>query len=493
MGSLAGAASSARSVAVLVAVLSLGSVARAAVDLNGPWRVVAETEPYFNPDVTCIVDVVQTGGAITIDGGSCAIAFQLTGTVDTVTGAVVASGASDPLLCPTMSITATATPASDSFAGTFDCNGILPVSGPFLGGLCANGVVNAGESCDDGNLNTNDCCSATCGFEPAGYQCFADGTVCTTDRCDGAGVCVPVDGPAGRRCESDGNSCTDDTCDSSGTCNHVNRPAGSECFADFNVCTDDVCDAGGACQAVNNTVPCDDWNSCTVGDTCAAGSCVPGGQFAPSGTACNVDGSSCTVDACDGVGGCQNQGCSLCCGGIGCSPKLGNCVAPVAPAAKLQFSHYDADESRDKLLFNWKAGGATTLSDFGNPLASTSYEMCIFDTGEPRPVLRVQAGVPPGGTCAGKPCWKSVGSAGYAYKDKGLLLSGIERLRFKSGGDGEARIIVGGRGSNLGLERAYYYDAPLRVEVRASNGKCWSATFDELRYPGWKLQGKGGQ
>jgi hypothetical protein len=46
---------------------------------------------------------------------------------------------------------------------------------------------------------------------------------------------------------------------------------------------------------------------------------------------------------------------------------------------------------------------------------------------------------------------------------------------------------------HLRLEQAYYYEAPLRAEVRASNGKCWSATFDELRYPGAKLKGAGGQ
>lgn len=487
------ASSAARAAAALAFVVSTGAVSHAAVDINGPWRLVANTGPYFNPDVTCIIDVVQAGSAISIDGGSCAIQFFLSGSIDTITGALSASGASDPFLCPTMSVTANASAASDSFAGTFHCDGIIPVSGPFTGALCANGVVNAGEECDDGDLNAYGCCSATCTFVPSGYTCFASGTVCTTDTCDGAGGCVSVSGPAGRPCESDGNSCTDDRCDASGTCMHVNRPPGSACFADFNVCTDDVCDADGLCQAVNNTAPCDDWNSCTVGDTCADGVCMPGGQFAPAGTACNVDLQNCTIDACDDAGGCHNQGCSLCCGGAGCTPKVGTCTAPITPAAKLQFAHYEGDASRDKLLFNWKAGGATSLVDFGNPLTSTSYELCLFETGHPQLYLRFQAGVPAGGSCAGKPCWKKAGSAGYTYKDKGLVLSGIDRIRLKSGDDGKARILVGGRGANMSLQRTHFYSAPLRAEVRASNGECWSATFDPLRYRGAKLKGAGGQ
>jgi hypothetical protein len=87
----------------------------------------------------------------------------------------------------------------------------------------------------------------------------------------------------------------------------------------------------------------------------------------------------------------------------------------------------------------------------------------------------------------------SVGSSGYAYKNKGLLLSGIDRIRLKAGVDGAARVQVGGRGANLELPRTNFVDAPLRAEVRASNGKCWSATFDQVTYPGWKLKGKGGQ
>ncbi|MGH7788871.1 MAG: hypothetical protein ACRERC_18520 [Candidatus Binatia bacterium] len=479
--------------AAAAAVLLPSAAARADVDVNGPWRVLAETAPYFNPDLTCIVDVVQTGSAITVTGNACAVPIALSGTIDPMSGAISVSGPSDPLLCPTLVIVATATLASDAFSGTFSCNGIIPVSGPFTAGLCANGALDAGEDCDDGNLGANDCCSASCGFEPSTFSCFADGTVCTIDHCDGAGSCVPQNGPAGVQCENNGNSCNDSVCNASGVCTHPNVPAGTVCFADFNGCTDDLCDGAGSCQISNNSAACNDWNSCTVGDTCAAGACVPGTGFAPAGIACDTDLDLCTIDQCDGVGGCQNVECSLCCGGPGCQEQIGTCAHPVLPVATLQLRHRDADAEKDKLLFKWRSGAATAVADFGDPTGATKYELCIFDSGLPQAHLQFQASAPAGGTCDGKPCWRAKGSSGFAYKDKGLAPGGLERIRLKAGGDGEAQILVKGRGENLQLVSPYFYDEPLFVQLRASNGKCWQADFATALRPNASLKAKNGQ
>ena len=57
----------------------------------------------------------------------------------------------------------------------------------FAGGpICGNTTVDAGEQCDDGNLDDGDCCAYTCQFEPNG-QPSGGGTVC-----DGAGNRVPA-------------------------------------------------------------------------------------------------------------------------------------------------------------------------------------------------------------------------------------------------------------------------------------------------------------
>jgi cysteine-rich repeat protein len=54
---------------------------------------------------------------------------------------------------------------------------------------CGDGIVDAGETCDDGNAVGGDCCSATCQVESSGSACAGDGDPCTLDECDGAGHC----------------------------------------------------------------------------------------------------------------------------------------------------------------------------------------------------------------------------------------------------------------------------------------------------------------
>ncbi len=89
---------------------------------------------------------------------------------------------------------------------------------------------------------------------------------------------------------------------------------------DGNPCTDDACDRG-ACVHDNNTDPCDDGDSCSMDDTCAAGSC--------SGTPIDCDdGIDCTIDGCDEVcthtpddGACSNG--LFCDGDEVCNPVSG--------------------------------------------------------------------------------------------------------------------------------------------------------------------------
>ncbi len=60
---------------------------------------------------------------------------------------------------------------------------------------CGNGIVCGAEQCDDGNVQNGDCCSSTCTFELIGSACN-DGKLCTnSDACDGAGSCAGVAAP----------------------------------------------------------------------------------------------------------------------------------------------------------------------------------------------------------------------------------------------------------------------------------------------------------
>ncbi|MEO2136771.1 MAG: hypothetical protein ABGY28_04855, partial [bacterium] len=210
-----------------------------------------------------------------------------------------------------------------------------------LGAECGNGIVEAGETCDDGNNIAGDCCAADCTAEVSACN---DASVCTTDdACSAAGVC---EGTA-LDC-SDGNVCTDNICDpisgclnltnnaacsdgdpcTSGdqcavgvcvsggptTCDDSNACTTDSCAAavgcqfvpglvdcnDDNGCTDDICDPLSGCVKSDNSLSCDDGSACTTNDTCTAGSCVGG---LPPG--CD-DSNNCTLDSCDDVAGCVN-------------------------------------------------------------------------------------------------------------------------------------------------------------------------------------------
>lgn len=236
-------------------------------------------------------------------------------------------------------------------------------------GTCGNGVVDAGEQCDDGNETNGDCCSGICQFEPSGAACAADGNPCTNDVCNGAGACgIPNaspcnDGvfcngadtcsggacsqhagdpcaggaecatvcnestddcrdPAGVACGSDGNPCTGDVCTGTGSCGHIPGNAGAECRS-----AEGVCDLPEACTGLSSVCPTNGFvasgvtcrpaaGACDVAETCTgvAAACPADGRR-PGGTSCAPDANPCTLDQCDGTA-------------VDCQHPAGNAGAP---------------------------------------------------------------------------------------------------------------------------------------------------------------------
>jgi cysteine-rich repeat protein len=199
---------------------------------------------------------------------------------------------------------------------------------------CGNGTIDSGEQCDDGNFVNGDCCSSTCQYEAASSPCDVDANVCTTDQCDGSGVCGFVGNASNTTaCDLDSNLCTTDLCDGAGACafqSNVSCQAASPpceagemcnpttgmcdplpdpfftpCEADSNLCTSDFCNGAGTCQTFSpvfcssGNPPCDGGEICNPG----TGACDPQPDAA-LGTACESDGDSCTIDQCNGTGGC---------------------------------------------------------------------------------------------------------------------------------------------------------------------------------------------
>ncbi|MFW2389296.1 MAG: hypothetical protein ACN4G0_13230, partial [Polyangiales bacterium] len=184
-------------------------------------------------------------------------------------------------------------------------------------GSCGNSLLEAGESCDDGNVTSGDGCSATCFIDnlPNGSNCTVNGAaacasgVCdaseTPDACEPSNVCGNGLGETGEACD-DGNVTSGDGC--SATCFIDALPNGSDCTnggdaaCASGLCdtteTPDRCEAPDSCGngVVEAGETCDDGNV-TSGDGCSA-TCFP--DNLPIGVDCSLHGAAaCASGVCD--------------------------------------------------------------------------------------------------------------------------------------------------------------------------------------------------
>ncbi|MFT5039985.1 MAG: hypothetical protein ACI8TX_000939, partial [Hyphomicrobiaceae bacterium] len=277
-----------------------------------------------------------------------------------------------------------------------------------------------------------------------------DSNPCSDDSCDLAIGCMNI--PNAIPCD-DGNACTsNDTC-TSGEC-IGDIPA--ECN-DSNPCTDDSCEPSGGCINTANSDPCDDASACSTDDTCIGGTCI--GVPPP---ACN-DGNPCTRDACDDIQGC-----------VAFEEPASICLT--SGKAKLLVLDKNGDNS-DTFKWKWNRGQFFSLADIGAPDSTTGFAVCAYDHTSGTPSVALRLDIPAG------PGWRQAGSKAWKYKDKSGTADGVQRVGVKSGADGKTLVLVLGRGTNLtlpaavGSEQFFAADPSVVVQLRATNGACWSSSF----------------
>jgi hypothetical protein len=151
----------------------------------------------------------------------------------------------------------------------------------------------------------------------------------------------------------------------------------------------------------------------------------------------------------------------------GTVPASGCRQPGIGHKAKLQLRN-----GKPRLVWKWTRGAATSHADFGNPLSTTSYSLCVYDASQ---ALRV-ATAPGGGTCAGRPCW-TARSQGFRYVDRELTPTGAERLDLRAGDVGRAKLGMKGKGPLLSLPSLPIGVLPLTVQLVSSTGTCWTSTF----------------
>ena len=236
------------------------------------------------------------------------------------------------------------------------------------------------------------------------------------------------------------------------------------------LCGNGVLDAG-----PSYAEDCDDGSGNGSPASCCAANCT----FKPNGSSCD-DGDACTLnDACT-AGTCSSsttQVCPLCqtcdtMGGCQIGPRSA-CKLTTAPLKSvLQFKDRTPDVG-DQVVFKWSKGQATQTADFGDPINTDDYALCLFDgVGG----LLFESRAPAGDTCGTKPCWRALGIKGFSYKDALHTPEGVDKIILKAGLQGKAKTQFKGKGDNLPAF-SLPLSLPVTAQLQAENGQCWEATF----------------
>ncbi len=231
---------------------------------------------------------------------------------------------------------------------------------------------------------------------------------------------------------------------------------GEDCD-DGNISSGDCCDDGCVFETVGS--------SCSDGDVCNGGELCDGAGTCDGGTPLDCDDSEiCTADTCDPVGGCTN------------GPAAGCLVA-----AKASFQISDkADDSKDKLKWKWVKGDAFAQFDLGDPTATTSYRLCIFDqvAGVAQFAGKLEIAAPNG-------AWLDKAPRGWLYKDKSRAIDGVDKIKLKPGDSGKTQAQLSAKGAILGAvlpgpvgAQYFFQDTDVVVQlVNDPEGQCWETTL----------------
>ena len=157
-----------------------------------------------------------------------------------------------------------------------------------------------------------------------------------------------------------------------------------------------------------------------------------------------------------------------------CAPAPATCRTPSVPGkASLRMKHKTPDTG-DQLAWRWVKGPTTPLSDYGDPIGSDDYALCLYDAG----TLLTSVDASHGGTCRGRPCWTAK-STSLAYKNPDRSATGTQTIALKQGlTDGSASITVKAKGTKIPMPDLGALTGPIVVQLQQSGGApCFGATY----------------
>jgi hypothetical protein len=133
------------------------------------------------------------------------------------------------------------------------------------------------------------------------------------------------------------------------------------------------------------------------------------------------------------------------------------------------------DNAKDKLIWKWRRGEATSFAELGDPQNTADYAVCLYG-GAPATLLSDGALRVPRGTTR----WSMYYSTGWQYLDAAAAVDGVQRLLVNSGSDGRSRVSFKGKGTELPHPALPIPSANLPLTVQLINSQtplCLESTF----------------
>jgi hypothetical protein len=185
-----------------------------------------------------------------------------------------------------------------------------------------------------------------------------------------------------------------------------------------------------------------------------------------------VDDDGCCAPGCDPGNDTDCIACS--------SQPLNGCLT--AGKISFQVKDHPTDDSKDQLKWKFVRGAAVAQADLGNPSATTTYRLCVYDTVSGADALAGEVVIGPNAN------WDDKNPQGWKYKDRDGLEDGVGGAQIKTGIGGKSKAQVKAKGANVPtpapVSGTKFFTQDPRVTVQLMNDAtptCWTTEFTESK------------
>ena len=164
-------------------------------------------------------------------------------------------------------------------------------------------------------------------------------------------------------------------------------------------------------------------------------------------------------------------------------PVAGCATVPADKGSSLKVVNKARTDKKDLMKWKW-SGTNALLEDFGTPLISTDFTLCLYEGPRSAATLRVKTRADRRGDCGGKPCWRVQGDRGFKYRDGLGSSDGVRSFVIKVAKNGNAKVRLKAKGELLANRPQGLNDlelpppVPLTLQLQGSHGKCWEAVYN---------------